>query len=72
MMNMCKIVDMYGTELECGDMVCFVENSSAGWKQTKRLARVQIKAFVSDKSGDYILYNLDGPKVKTSKVIKCY
>lgn len=67
-----KIVDMYGTELECGDMVCFIENPDAGWRQTKRLTRVQIKAFVSDKSGDYILYDLDGPKVKTSRIIKCY
>lgn len=67
-----KIVDMYGTELECGDMVCFVENPGAGWRQTKRLARVQIKTFTSDKSGDYITYDFDAPKVKATKVIKCY
>jgi hypothetical protein len=67
-----KIVDMYGTELECGDMVCFVENPQADWRQTKRLARVQIKAFVSNKTQDFIMYDENCPKVITSRVIKCY
>lgn len=67
-----KIVDMYGTELECGDMVCFVENPQADWKQTKRLARVQIKAFVSNKSQDFIVYDENCPKVIASRVVKCY
>ena len=67
-----KIVDMYGTELECGDMVCFIENSEAGWRQAKRLARVQIKAFVSNKTQDFIMYDENCPKVITSRVIKCY
>ena len=68
-----KIVDMYGTELKCGDMVCFVENPNAGWRQTKNLAREQIKAFQSDKTGDYIMYDFNGyTRVKTTSVIKCY
>ena len=67
-----KIVDMYGTELECGDMVCFVENPQADWRQTKRLTRVQIKAFVSNKTQDFIMYDENCPKVITSRVIKCY
>lgn len=67
-----KIVDMYGTELECGDMVCFVENPQADWRQTKRLARVQIKAFVSNKTQDFIMYDENCPKVIASRVIKCY
>lgn len=67
-----KIVDMYGTELECGDMVCFIENPDAGWRQTKRLTRVQIKAFVSNKSQDFIMYDENCPKVITSRVVKCY
>ena len=67
-----KIVDMYGTELACGDMVCFIENPDAGWKQTKRLARVQIKAFVSNKTQDFIMYDENCPKVIASRVIKCY
>ena len=67
-----KIVDMYGTELECGDMVCFIENPDAGWRQTKRLARVQIKAFVSNKTQDFIMYDENCPKVIASRVIKCY
>lgn len=67
-----KIVDMYGTELECGDMVCFVENPQADWKQTKRLARVQIKAFVSNKTQDFIIYDENCPKVIASRVVKCY
>ena len=67
-----KILEMYGTELECGDMVCFIENPEAGWKQTKRLARVQIKAFVSNKTQDFIMYDENCPKVITSRVIKCY
>ena len=67
-----KIVDMYGTELECGDMVCFVENPQADWRQAKRLARVQIKAFVSNKTQDFIMYDENCPKVIASRVIKCY
>ena len=67
-----KIVDMYGTELACGDMVCFIENPDAGWRQTKRLARVQIKAFVSNKSQDFIVYDENRPKVIANRVIKCY
>ena len=67
-----KIVDMYGTELECGDMVCFIENPEAGWRQTKRLVRVQIKAFVSNKTQDFIMYDENCPKVIASRVIKCY
>jgi hypothetical protein len=67
-----KIVDMYGTELECGDMVCFIENPDAGWRQTKRLTRVQIKAFVSNKTQDFIVYDENCPKVIASRVIKCY
>ena len=67
-----KIVDMFGTELECGDMVCFIENPEAGWKQTKRLARVQIKAFISNKSQDFIMYDENCPKIITSRVVKCY
>ena len=66
------VVDMYGTELGCGDMVCFVENPQADWKQTKRLARVQIKAFVSNKSQDFIVYDENCPKVIASRVVKCY
>lgn len=65
-------MDMYGTELECGDMVCFIENPDAGWRQTKRLTRVQIKAFVSNKSQDFIMYDENCPKVITSRVVKCY
>ena len=67
-----KIVDMFGTELECGDMVCFIENPDAGWRQTKRLARVQIKAFVSNKTQDFIMHDENCPKVIASRVIKCY
>jgi hypothetical protein len=67
-----KIVDMYGTELECGDMVCFIENPDAGWRQTKRLTRVQIKAFVSNKTQDFIVYDENCPKVISTRVIKCY
>lgn len=67
-----KIVDMFGTELECGDMVCFIQNPEAGWKQTKRLARVQIKAFISNKSQDFIMYDENCPKVSTNRVVKCY
>lgn len=67
-----KIVDMYGTELECGDMVCFIANPDAGWRQTKQLSRVQIKAFVSNKSQDFIVYDEGCPKVITSRVVKCY
>lgn len=67
-----KIVDMYGTELECGDMVCFIQNPDAGWRQTKRLARVQIKAFISNKTQDFIMYDENCPKVIASRVIKCY
>jgi hypothetical protein len=67
-----KIVDMYGTELACGDMVCFVENPKADRKQTKRLARVQIKAFVSNKTQDFIMYDENCPKIITRRVIKCY
>jgi hypothetical protein len=63
---------MYGTELECGDMVCFIENPDAGWRQTKRLTRVQIKAFVSNKTQDFIVYDENCPKVIASRVIKCY
>lgn len=53
-------------------MVCFVENPQADWKQTKRLARVQIKAFVSNKTQDFIMYDENCPKVIASRVIKCY
>ena len=67
-----KIVDMFGNELECGDMVCFVENPNAGWKQSIRLARVQIKAFVSNKTQDFIMYDENCPKVIASRVVKCY
>ena len=67
-----KIVDKFGNELECGDMVCFVANPNADWKQTKDLARVQIKAFVSNKSQDFIVYDENRPKVITSRVVKCY
>jgi hypothetical protein len=67
-----KIVDMYGTELMCGDMVCFIENPDAGWRQTKRLTRVQIKAFVSNKTQDFIVYDENCPKVISTRVIKCY
>lgn len=63
---------MYGTELECGDMVCFIENPDAGWRQTKRLTRVQIKAFVSNKTQDFIVYDENCPKVISTRVIKCY
>ena len=67
-----KIVDMFGNELECGDMVCFVQNPDAGWKQSIRLTRVQIKAFVSNKTQDFIMYDENCPKVIASRVVKCY
>lgn len=67
-----KIVDMYGTELACGDMVCFVANPNADWRQTKEIVRVQIKAFISNKSQDFIMYDENCPKVITSRVVKCY
>ena len=62
---MSKVVDMYGTELECGDMACTVLSSG-------KLHRAEIRALVSDKTGDYVLFRLDGPKVKASRIIKCY
>jgi hypothetical protein len=67
-----KIVDKFGNELRCGDMVCFVQNPDAGWRQTKHLARVQIKAFVSNKTQDFIIYDENCPKVIASRVVKCY
>ena len=67
-----KVTDMYGNELQCGDMVCFIENPETGWKQAKRLVRVQIKALVSNKTQDFIMYDENSPKVITSRVIKCY
>ena len=72
MKNMRKITDMFGNELECGDMVCFVENPQAGWRQNKNLARVKIIAFVSNKTQDFIVYDEDCPKVIASRVVKCY
>lgn len=67
-----KVTDMYGNELQCGDMVCFIESPETGWKQTKRLVRVQIKALVSNKTQDFIMYDENSPKVITSRVVKCY
>ena len=71
-MEVRKITDKFGTELQCGDFVCFVANPNADWRQTKILARVQIKAFISDKSRDFILYDEGKPKVISSRVVKCY
>lgn len=67
-----KIVDKFGNDLMCGDMVCFVENPDGGWRQTKNITRVQIKEFISNKSQDFIVYDENCPKVITSRVVKCY
>lgn len=64
--------DKFGTEINCGDMVCFVANPNADWRQTKELERVQVKAIVSNKTTDYILYDENRPKVSTKRVVKCY
>ena len=66
------ITDMYGNELRCGDMVCFIENPETGWGQTKNLIRVKIIALISNKTEDFIMYDENSPKVITSRVIKCY
>lgn len=64
-----KIVDMYGTELECGDMVCFVEDWSP------KLKRGQVKAIVSQKNGDFVICDslaIGSPRISTSRIVKCY
>lgn len=66
------VVDKFGNELQCGDFVAFVSNPNADWRQTKHLARVQIKAFVSTKSEDYIVYDEKSPKIAAHRVVKCY
>ena len=66
------ILDMFGNELQCGDMVCFVANPDADWRQTKNLVRVKIKAFVSNKTQDFIMYDENRPKVIATRVVKCY
>lgn len=59
-----KIVDKFGNELECGDMVCFVR---AG-----HLIRVKLTALISTKSEDFIVYSDNLPKVPSIMVVKCY
>jgi hypothetical protein len=66
------VQDKFGTEIRCGDMVCFVGNPTAGWRQTKELVRVKVIALISDKTNDYILYDENCPKVISSRVVKCY
>jgi hypothetical protein len=66
------VQDKFGTEIKCGDMVCFVGNPNADWRQTKELVRVQVKAIISNKATDYILYDENCPKVSTNRVVKCY
>ena len=63
--------DMFGRELECGDMVCFVENPEADCNE-KNLTRVKIKSFVCDQYQNYIVYSDQAPKVNSNRVIKCY
>ena len=63
------ITDMYGNELQCRDMVCFIQNSVSG---TERLVRVQIKALVSTKTQDFIMYGENNQKIISNRVIKCY
>ena len=69
---MSQIQDRFGNELQCGDFVAFVSNPKADWRQTKHLARVQIKAFVSQKNGDFIVYDENSPKISAKRVVKCY
>jgi len=66
------IFDKFGTELHVGDMVCFVGNPDAGWRQNKDLVRVRIKGFTNNKNNDFIIYDDDKPRVATSRVVKCY
>lgn len=71
-MEIKKVCDCFGNELQCGDFVCFVGNPKADWRQTKYLVRVQIKALISTKSCELILYDEDFPKVAADRVAKCY
>ena len=75
---MTQIQDRFGNELQCGDFVCFIMGGSRGWRQTPPLTRAKIKAFISDKAGDWIVPELEYPyegcvtKVLASRVVKCY
>lgn len=69
MNNIPKVTDKYGNELQCRDMVCFVENPESG---SESLVRVLIKALISTKTENYIMYGENNQKVISSKVIKCY
>lgn len=71
-MEVKKVYDGFGNELQCGDFVAFVWNPKADWRQTKHLARVQIMALVSQKNGDFIMYDEKSPKVSSDRVVKCY
>ena len=74
-MEVKKVYDRFGNELECGDYVCFTA-SSGNWRETPDLVRVKVYALCSDKKGDWIIpeNNPACPvlKVLASRVIKCY
>lgn len=61
---MCKIVDKYGVELACGDMVCFVQAGS--------IIKGKITEFASTKTRDFVVWRENGLSIPTSKVVKCY
>lgn len=69
------VMDMFGNELTCGDMVCFVENLNTGWRQSPKLKRGQVKAIVSQKNGDFVIcdsLDKDSPRISVSRIVKCY
>lgn len=66
---------MFGNELTCGNMVCFIENPDAGWRQTKKLKRGKVVAIVSQKNGDFVIcdsLDKDSPRISASRIVKCY
>jgi len=69
MNNIPKVTDMDGNELQCGDMVCFVESPEEG---NKRLVKVQIKALISTKTENFIMYGENNQKIISSRALKCY
>lgn len=69
------VIDMFGNELTCGDMVCFVENLNTGWRQSPKLKRGKVVAIVSQKNGDFVIcdsLDKDSPRISVSRIVKCY
>ena len=64
--------DMFNNELRVGDMVCFVSNPDADWKQTKVLARKQISDIICTEKLSWLVFNDYDKKVSPKRVVKCY